>query len=236
MNLAKAVWRRHHGPMAPICTPFLLAALMVPLAPAARACDVALLLSIDVSGSIDRGEYQLQTSGLADALDDPEVRDALLQGQIALSVVQWSGTGKQTLSLPWRRMLSEGEVARFSGLARALPRAYFGSDTAVGEAIAFSVEQFAAVADCRRKVIDISGDGPQNAGFALAPERAGAESAGIAINAIAIEDQGQSIPISEFYRRWVITRNGFVITARGLADYPRAIRTKLLREIAKPLG
>ena len=88
-------------------------------APAARACDVALLLSIDVSGSIDRAEYRLQATGLADALDDPGVRDALLHGQVALGVVQWSGTGQQTLSLPWRRMLSMREIARFSARARA---------------------------------------------------------------------------------------------------------------------
>lgn len=133
-------------------------------------------------------------------------------------------------------MLSPAEIADFAARARDLPRAYTGSDTAVGEAIAFSVQQFGAVADCRRKVIDISGDGPQNAGFPLAPERAGAMAAGIEINAIAIEDIGRSIPITEFYRRSVITTNGFVITARGLEDYPRAIREKILREVAKPLG
>jgi Ca-activated chloride channel family protein len=138
--------------------------------------------------------------------------------------------------MPWRRMLSYEEVADFSARARDLKRAYSGSDTAVGEAIAFSVQQFAAVADCRRKVIDISGDGPQNAGFPLAPERTGAEGAGIDINAVAIEDIGQATPITEFYRRYVITRNGFVMTARGLEDYPRAIRAKILREVAKPLG
>ncbi|WP_347310054.1 DUF1194 domain-containing protein [Defluviimonas sp. SAOS-178_SWC] len=201
-----------------------------------RACDVALLLSVDVSGSIDRGEYRLQVDGIAAALSDPEIADALVLGQIALSVVQWSGTAKQTLSIPWRRMLSPAEVADFAARAGALPRAYTGSDTAVGEAIAFSVQQFDAVRDCRRKVIDISGDGPQNAGFPLAPERAGAAAAGIEINAIAIEDVGRSIPITEFYRRYVVTRDGFVITARGLSDYPRAIREKILREIAKPLG
>ena len=47
---------------------------------------------------------------------------------------------------------------------------------------------------------------------------------------------GQASPISEFYRRYVISRNGFVMTARGLGDYPRAIREKILREVAKPLG
>ena len=198
----------------------------------AAACDVALLLSVDVSGSIDRGEYRLQVDGIAEALADPEVADVLLLGQVA----QWSGTTKQTLSIPWRRMLSPSEVADFAARARALPRAYTGSDTAVGEAIAFSVQQFDAVGDCRRKVIDISGDGPQNAGFPVAPERGNAEAAGIEINAIAIEDVGRSIPITEFYRRYVVTRDGFVITARGLSDYPRAIREKILREVAKPLG
>ncbi|SPH18289.1 hypothetical protein DEA8626_01824 [Defluviimonas aquaemixtae] len=202
----------------------------------ARTCDVALLLTIDVSGSIDRGEYRLQVDGLADALLDPELADALLLGQVALSVVQWSGTGRQTVSIPWRRMLSAGEVADFARRARALPRAYTGSDTAVGEAIGFSARQFGSVQDCRRKVIDISGDGPQNAGGPLAPERGGAALAGIEINAIAIEDMGRASPITEFYRRFVITRNGFVMTARGLGDYPRAIRAKILREVSKPLG
>jgi Ca-activated chloride channel family protein len=204
-------------------------------APAA-ACDVALLLTIDVSGSIDRGEYRLQVEGLAAALDDPEVAEALLLGQAALGVVQWSGTGRQTVSIPWRRMLSPAEVADFARRARDLPRAYTGSDTAVGEAIAFSVDQFAAVSDCRRKVIDISGDGPQNAGAALGPARGAAAAGEIEINAIAIEDMGRASPITEFYRRYVVTRNGFVVTARGLADYPRAIREKILREVAKPLG
>jgi Ca-activated chloride channel family protein len=85
-------------------------------------------------------------------------------------------------------------------------------------------------------VIDISGDGPENAGFTVGRERRTAERAGIEINAVAIEDMGASAPISAFYRRWVITRGGFVITARGLADYPRAIREKLLRELSRVIG
>lgn len=202
----------------------------------AFACDVALVLTIDVSGSIDRGEYRLQVEGLANALDDPDVADALVLGQVALSVVQWSGTGQQMLMLPWRRMLSPGEVDAFADRARILQRGYSGSDTAVGEAIGFAADQFGAVADCRRRVIDISGDGPQNAGAPLSQGRLAAAEAGAEINAVAIEDIGRASPITEFYRRFVITRNGFVMTARGLDDYPRAIRAKILREIAKPLG
>lgn len=211
-------------------------ALTALAAPQASACAVALVLAIDVSGSIDRGEYRLQVEGLAAALEDPEVAEALLLAQAAVGVVQWSGAGKQSFSIPWRRMLSPGEVAAFAERSRRLERAYTGSDTAVGEAIGFSARQFDAVADCRRKVIDISGDGPQNAGQPLGPARAEAAAAGIEINAIAIEDAGSAAPISGFYRRAVITRGGFVLTARGLEDYPRAIREKLLREVARPSG
>jgi Ca-activated chloride channel family protein len=66
----------------------------------ALACETALLLSIDVSGSIDAGDYHLQTEGLAAALTDPEVADALVRGQVALAVVQWSGPSQQALVLP----------------------------------------------------------------------------------------------------------------------------------------
>jgi Ca-activated chloride channel family protein len=211
-----------------------LLALALCLAGPARACDTALLLAIDISGSIDAGEYALQTAGLAEALRDPAVVDALVAGQSALAVVQWSGTGAQALVLPWQRMLDPGAVARFADRARDLPRAFRASDTAVGEAISFSLGQFAAVSDCRRKVIDISGDGPENAGFTVGRARQAAQVQGVEINAIAIEDMGSSAPISTFYTRWAITKGGFVMTARGLGDYPRAIREKLLRELTKP--
>lgn len=220
-------------PLPPIA---FLAAACAFLAWPAAGCEIALVLTIDTSGSIDRGEYRLQAEGLADALADPEVADALIAGQVALAVVQWSGAGQQALSLSWQRMLRHDAVAGFSAAARGLDRAFSGSDTAVGEAIGFAADQFAAVSDCRRRVIDISGDGPINAGRPLGPERGRALRAGITINAVAIEDAGQSIPITEFYRRAVITPGGFVLTARGLSDYPRAIREKLLREVAKPLG
>ncbi|WP_101340559.1 DUF1194 domain-containing protein [Cereibacter azotoformans] len=211
---------------------FLAICLAAPLP--APACDTALLLAIDVSGSIDRGEYALQVEGLADALEDADVGEMLLAGQSALAVVQWSGVGRQALVLPWRRMLGPDELADFAREARALPRAFAASDTAVGEAITFALDQFGAVADCRRKVIDISGDGPENAGFTVAAARRAAETAGVEINAVAIEDMGASAPITAFYNRWAVTRNGFVLTARGLQDYRRAIRAKLLRELGKP--
>jgi Ca-activated chloride channel family protein len=200
------------------------------------ACETALLLSIDVSGSIDRGDYLLQTEGLAAALTDPEVADALVRGQVALAVVQWSGVDQQRLVLPWQRMLEPGAVDRFADSAAGMPRSFKGSDTAVGEAIRFALAQFAPVGDCRHLVIDISGDGQENAGFTDAKARSEAVAAGVAINAIAIEEAGPAFPITNYYRGWVITPGGFVVSARGLADYAATLRMKLLRELVSPVG
>ena len=202
----------------------------------ALACETALLLSIDISGSIDEGEYAIQIEGLALALNDVAIADTLVAGQMALAVVHWSGVGRQDVVLPWKRMLAPADVARFAAAVAAQPRAFTASDTAVGEAIDFSAAQFTAVPDCQRQVIDISGDGPENSGFTDAAARSRAQNSDIEINAIAIEDMGITNPVTRYYQKWVITRGGFVMTARGLQDYPRAMREKILREISKIIG
>lgn len=202
----------------------------------ALACETALVLSVDVSGSIDGGDYRLQTEGLAAALSDPAVADLLVAGPVALAVVQWSGTAQQALVLPWQRMQTPEDVARFAEKAARMPRVFYGSDTAVGEGLRFALAQFAAVPDCRRQIIDISGDGQENAGFTDAKARTEAVAAGVTINAIAIEDPGQGLPVTTYYRRWIVSPGGFVVTARGLEDYARTLRLKLLRELSKPVG
>ena len=214
----------------------LCLALALARAPAALACDTALVLAVDVSGSIDRGEYALQQQGIARALADAEVREALVAGQVALTVVHWSGAGQQAVVLPWRRMLSEAEVARYAAAAAEAPRAFSGSDTAPGDLLLFAATLFAPVSDCGRRVIDVSGDGPQNAGGPTAQASATLHRAGIVINGLAIEDMGASAPITQFYLRHVVTPGGFVMTARGLGDYEATLRAKILRELAKPTG
>lgn len=204
--------------------------MMLPTA--APACETALVLAMDVSGSVDRGEYLLQVEGLAAALADGALRDVLVQDQVALAVVQWSSLGQQALVLPWQRMLSFRAVDDFAARVLAMPRAFPGSDTAVGEALAFSLAQFEAVPDCRRRIIDMSGDGDENVGFTTPRARGAAIAAGVEVNGLAIEAMGLSI--TNFYRRWVITPGGFVETAQGHLDYARAIRSKMLRELTKP--
>ena len=214
----------------------LVSSLALSLLSPARtlACDVALVLAIDVSGSIDAGEYRLQSTGTAAALTDPAVTEALLAGQVALSVLHWSGSGQQAVTLPWTRMLTPTHVRQAALRIHETPRAFSGSDTAVGQAIDHALPLFDDVPDCKRRIIDISGDGPENSGQTARAARSRAQAAGVAINAIAIEDLGQSTAITQFYRNWVITTGGFVITSRGLAAYPAAIRQKLLRELEKP--
>ena len=212
-----------------------LALLLTVLLPTpALPCAVALVLAIDVSGSIDAGEYRTQATGTADALQDPAVTEALLRGQVALTVLHWSSLGQQAVTLPWTRMLTPGHIDRAADQIRQTPRAFAGSDTAVGEALDAALSLFAQVPDCQRRIIDISGDGPENMGNTARAARSRAMAAEVEINAIAIEDVGQSTAITRFYRDWVITRNGFVLTSRGMNAYPKAIRDKLLRELEKP--
>lgn len=200
----------------------------------ALACDTALLLTIDVSNSIDVGEYRLQTDGMADAVLDPEIMDALVQGQVAVAVMQWSGVDRQEVSIPWMQITNAADVTAFSALARGMDRAFVMSDTAPGDAILYALDQFANAPDCDRQVIDISGDGAPNAGSDTRQASRAAQRQGVTINGIAIESLGRAV--TNFYTQSLITRDGFVVTARLHLDYPRAIREKILRETARILG
>lgn len=200
---------------------------------AARACELALLLAVDVSGSIDAGEFSFQVQGLADGLEDGAVADALIQGQVALGVVQWSGAGEHEVSIAWRRMLSPRHVAAFASDVRDLRRRWSDSKTAIGDLLAFSGTLFDTVPDCRRKVVDISGDGQINAGEPTALARRALIAQGITINGIAIDRVGFSI--ARYFRTDIIGgQDAFVMPSRGYSDYPRSIREKLFREVIRP--
>jgi Ca-activated chloride channel homolog len=200
------------------------------------ACETALLLAVDVSGSISLEEYHLQMEGLADALEDPRVVAALVDGQSRLALVQWSGRRHQRLALPWTATTTAEDVAKVAAEIRAIRRPQLRTVTAIGEAIRFSLALFADVQGCTRRVIDISGDGAENEGMTVPRARAEAIAAGVTINAIAIEVDDGDLRLSDYFLNKVITPDGFVVTAKGLPDYPRAIRVKLLREIFRNVG
>lgn len=204
------------------------------LAQPAQACRTALILAMDVSNSVDPGEFRLQVDGLAAALRDPEIAEILVRDQVALSVVQWSGVTSQDISLDWTQMLSPGHVELFARAVQDLPRAYVMSNTAPAEALRLALTHFDRAPDCARRIIDMSGDGTPNAGGEVGRIRRVAERMGVTVNGLAIEGLGRAI--TNFYTRFVITSDGFVETARGHRDYARAIRRKILREISQVYG
>jgi Ca-activated chloride channel family protein len=222
----------HHKPMRILR--FACAALLSAAPIVAAACDTALILTIDVSNSIDSAEYRLQTDGLADALQDPEIVNTMVAGGTTIAVVQWSGADRQTVSIPWTQVRTALDAQSLSDQARQMPRAFVLSDTAPAEAIYFSLGLFDQVTNCARRVIDVSGDGTPNGGSDVRAARNAAERAGVTINGIAIESMG--VAITNFYRSSVITRNGFVMTARTHREYPATLRAKILREISRIFG
>lgn len=198
------------------------------------SCDTALVLAIDVSNSVEEAEFRFQVDGLVEALSDPLIGESLVDGQVALAVMQWSGNREQRVSVPWRRMGSQADVDRLAGTIRTLPRAYTRSGTAPADAVRRALALLAEVPDCGRHVIDLSGDGQRNMGLDVSRARDAAVTRGVTINAIAIETTGTVI--ADFYRSELATPDGFVMSARGHQDYPRAIRRKMQRELSPPVG
>ncbi len=205
------------------------------LASAAPACETAIVLAVDVSGSISMDEYDLQMQGLAEALSDPDIIKALVDGQDALSIVQWSGSNRQTLALPWQTPRTEAEVADLAATISKIKRPHDYTDTAIGEGVRFATQQFLTAPSCQRHIIDVSGDGSENDGMTLPAARAEAETAGITINGVAIEINDVDQKLTDYYRLAVMTPDGFVVTAGGLPDFPRAIHIKLTRELVKAM-
>lgn len=206
----------------------------VPAGAAEGTCDTALVLAIDVSNSVDESEYRLQIDGLADALLDSEVVGVMVEGRVAVAVLQWSDAERQQVSVPWQVIESRSHAELLSGRVRALPRAFEMSGTAPAEAVHAALALLAEAPPCGRQVIDVSGDGPRNSGGSVAEARDRAHAAGVVINGIAIETFGREV--STFYLNSLVTPGGFVMRARGHSDYPRSIREKLLRELSDPVS
>lgn len=212
-----------------------LAGLAAVLATPARACDLALVLAVDVSGSVDPAEYMIQMQGLAEALRDPVISEALVRGEAAVSLVQWTGSSRQDLTIPWMRLRDFDAVEAFAASVETTPRAWRMYSTAIGEALSFSAALFQAVPDCTRRVVDVSGDGVSNEGIEPDSLRPGLAALGVTVNALVIEPPDRDLV--EYFHRNVITGPGaFAIRANGFAEYPERIRRKLLREVATPLS
>jgi Ca-activated chloride channel family protein len=201
----------------------------------AEACDLALVLAVDVSGSVDTEEYRIQMEGLAAALQDGTVIDALVDAQAMVTLIQWTGSSRQRQTVPWMQMADAQDVAAFAAEVAADRRVWRNYSTAIGEALVVAEGALDEVAHCRRKVIDVSGDGISNEGIAPAERRAALTAKGIVVNALAIETDEDDLT-GWFYENLIWGEGAFVVTANGFEDYPEQIRRKLQRETTRQIS
>lgn len=202
--------------------------------------DVALVLAVDISFSMDMEELALQRAGYVEALRSPEVHKAIANGatgRIAISFFEWAGVNIQHHLLPWTVIDSpESALAAAAEIEKQPTRR--GQRTSISGAIDFSVRQLdEAPFRALRKVMDISGDGPNNSGRVVTVARDEALRKGISINGlpIAIRKPGY-LDISQldtYYEDCVIGGQGaFVIPITEKAQFIQTIRTKLIMEIS----
>ncbi|MDF3382553.1 MULTISPECIES: DUF1194 domain-containing protein [Sulfitobacter] len=216
---------------------------------AEAACRQALALGLDVSGSVDAREYQLQIGGVAEALEDPRVRDALLAlpgHHVDLMVYEWSGSSDQRVILPWTPLRDAATLDDAIAQLRNTERRAASPGTALGDAMQFGARQLAARSDCRKHTLDISGDGISNFGprprdirhnlqaQPLTPQRLTINGLVIGTEDAAVGDSGQAEVggLASYYRAEVVLGpRAFVEAAEGFEDYARAMTRKLLREL-----
>jgi hypothetical protein len=203
---------------------------------AARAepVDVALVLAVDSSGSIDEREFALQREGYARALTHPRVLSAIAdgpRGAIAVAIFEWSGPTFSSIVVPWRRLAGAADAEAVAQILRATPRSIYGGGTAVGAAITTAAAMFPGSGfEGSRRVIDVSGDGTNNRGPRAELARDAAVAAGITINGLPI--LGSESYLERYYRDSVIGGpDAFLIVAQDYDDFARAVLEKLIREL-----
>ena len=174
----------------------LLLTLLGAAAAQAEPVDLALVLAVDVSGSITEDEYQLQRQGYANAFTDPRVLNAIHsgpRGKIAVAFVEWSGLTSQRLTVDWTVVSDEESAGLFAANILAAKRP-FGDRTSISAGIDFSMRQFElSGVTTDRRTIDVSGDGFNNAGRPVQSARDEALRAGITINGLAIANSRSDV-------------------------------------------
>lgn len=213
----------------------LLAPVTLTVAEAQIKVDLELILMADGSGSVDDEEFALQRSGYARALRDPRIIDAIQSGPrggIALAYVEWSGPALQVPVIDWTHLRTKSEILAFAKELEDHPRELYGGGTAVGSAIEWAAESLSSNKfDGRRRVIDVSGDGPDRHGLPAGIGRDRAVAKGITVNGLPILEG--FFGLQRWFQENVIGGPGaFSIPARSFTDVGTAIRLKLIREIA----
>ncbi|WP_372619242.1 DUF1194 domain-containing protein [Falsiroseomonas sp.] len=230
---------RRRSIIAAAASAVAMAGLLRPARAAEDPVDVLLVLATDVSRSVDEDEARLQRDGYYASLTHPRVMEVIRNGPlgaVGVAYVEWSGESYQSQPVPWTRISSLAEAEAWVGaMERHPPRAH--GWTSISGAIDFSRGVLAqAPWTGTRRVLDISGDGMNNSGRDPMAARDAALNEGITINGLPIL-KDRPIPgaaaLDEYYRENVIGGPGaFVIPAGDFRSFARALRRKLIMEIA----
>ncbi len=220
----------------------LIACLGCDLAAPTRALqvqvDVELVLAVDASQSVDDGEFALQREGYVDAIRDPAFLKAIragTRGRIAITYFEWAGTVRPESAVPWQLIESAADAAAFTD---SLPRGPLGGfrGTSISAAIDHGAGLFAGNGfEGARRVIDVSGDGPNNQGGPVTTARDSAVRAGIVVNGLPILVRpSPTFPeLDRYYAECVIGGPGaFMLPVRSAAEFATAIRRKLIMEVS----
>jgi hypothetical protein len=203
------------------------------------AVDLELVIAVDVSYSMDIEEQRVQREGYVNAFRSPEVVRAVLGGQLgktAVTFVEWGGAAVQIV--PWTLIDGSESADQFAEELRRQPLRRI-SFTSISNALAFARElirtnRFRA----SRRVIDISGDGPNNAGAPVPVARNAAIADGITVDGLPImlktAPDSASIPdLDDYYEACVIGGDGaFLLKVSDVSQFAEAIHNKLVVEIA----
>lgn len=198
--------------------------------------DLELAFVVDASGSIDEDETKLQRQGYLDALRNSRVLEAVtggLHNAIAVAYIEFAADGCERLSVPWTRIHDRASAEAFGAKILAQPLMFCPGGNAVGDALAFaatSIEKNAFKGI--RRVIDISGDGPNTLGSPVELVRDLIVATGTTINGLVIERP--FMPDLDAYFRGNVTGGpgSFVIKADSRKTFAQAILKKMILEIA----
>jgi hypothetical protein len=214
---------------------FLTASTFSQAATPDATVDLELVLAVDVSGSIDAREKAVQRDGYLAAIRSPEFAAAVRAGplgKIKLAYVEWAGEGAQRTAVPWRVIDGAEAALAFANELAGQSVSRFLRGTSISSALRFSAELFEG--DSTRRVIDISGDGPNNAGGIVTAARDAVVAQGIVINGLPVLiSPAQNFPtLDRYFADCVIGGEGaFALPVLSVGDLGEAIRMKLLREL-----
>jgi hypothetical protein len=202
--------------------------------------DLELVIAVDISYSMDYDELRLQRDGYVTAFRSEAIQKAVRSGpigKIAITYVEWAGSFEQRIIVPWMVVEGKETAEQFAERIVAAPirRAY---RTSIAGLLDFVTPSFDTSGyQGARRVIDISGDGPNNQGRLVLQARADTLAKGITINGLPVVLKRPGYydmeDLEQYYRDCVIGgRGAFMIPIRSAEEFREATRTKLLLEIS----